>query len=281
MLSRRAVLASALSQPGFRCFGSAALWLRLFKPRLRVPRLSATGFRVVLGVAACGSAASAVTSALTIRPSRRRFAARLNSGVRPGEKLSSVVSLAGASRSALLAFCWVGVSQWFARSNSRFGRIASDSAGAPPPNDWVDLRVRARMLSHRAVLAGAPLPAGVLASAGRRVRFGLTNLGLRVARLPVSGSRVMRGVAACGSRASAVTSALTIRPSRRRFAARLNSGVRPGEKLSSAVGVGRCIAPCVSCVLLGRRWAVVRALFLSLRTHRFGQRRCTAAKRMS
>ncbi len=31
---------------------------------------------------------------------------------------------------------------------------------------------------------------------------------------------------------------------------RLNSGVRPGEKLSSAVGVGRCIAPCVSCVLL-------------------------------
>ena len=133
-----------------------------------------------------------------------------------------------ASRPAFLTSCWVAVGRWFARRFSRFGRIASDSAGAPPPSAWVDLRVRARMLSHRAVLAGAPSPAGVLASAGRRVRFGLTSLGLRVAGLSASGSRVMRGVAACGSPASAVTSALTIRPSRRRFAARLNSGVHGG-----------------------------------------------------
>ena len=82
------------------------------------------------------------------------------------------------------------------------------------------------MLLRRALHAVARSLASVLASAGRRVRFGLTSLGLRVARLPVSGSRVMRGIAACGSGASAVTSALTIRPSRRRFAARLNSGVR-------------------------------------------------------
>ena len=144
----------------------------------------------------------------------------------------------------------------------------------------VNLRVRALVSSRRAVLAGAPSQAGALASAGRRVRFGLTSLGLRVAGLSASGSRVMRGVAACGSAASAVTSALTIRPSRRRFAARLNSGVRPGEKLSIAVGFGRCIAPCVSCVLLGRRWSVVRASLFSLRMHRFGQRVCAAAKRM-
>ena len=68
--------------------------------------------------------------------------------------------------------------------------------------------------------------ASVLASVGRRSGFGSSSLGLRVTRLPVSGSRVVRGVAACGSVASAVTSALTIRSSRRRFAARLNSGVR-------------------------------------------------------
>ena len=80
--------------------------------------------------------------------------------------------------------------------------------------------------------------ASVLASAGRRSGFGFSSLGLRVAGLSASGSRVMRGVAACGSAASAVTSALTIRPSRRRFAARLNSGVRPGEKLSSVAGFG-------------------------------------------
>jgi len=185
-----------------------------------------------------------------------------------------------ASRPAFLAFCWVAVGQWFARRFSRFGRIASDSAGAPPPSAWVDLRVRARMLSHRAVLAGAPSPAGVLASVGRRSGFGFSSLGLRVTRLPVSGSRFVCGVAACGSPASAVTSALTIRPSRRRFAARLNSGVRPGEKLSSVVGFGSSIAPCASCVLLGRRRSVLRAFHFSLRTRRFGQRGCAAAKRM-
>ena len=133
------------------------------------------------------------------------------------------------SRSAFLASCWIAAGLWLARCASRFGRIASDSAGAPPPSAWVDLRVGARVSSHRAVLAVAPSPVGVLASAGRRVRFGLTSLGLRVAGISASGSRVMRGVAACGSCASAVTSALTIRPSRRRFAARLNSGVRPHE----------------------------------------------------
>ena len=132
-----------------------------------------------------------------------------------------------ASRSAFLASCWVAVGWWFARCASRFGRIASDSAGAPPPSEWVDLRVRALVSSRRAVHGVAPSLASVLASAGRRSGFGFFSLGLRVAGLPVSGSRVMRGVAACGSRASAVTSALTIRPSRRRFAARLNSGVMP------------------------------------------------------
>jgi len=76
------------------------------------------------------------------------------------------------------------------------------------------------------VLAVARSRAGALASVGRRSGFGSSSLGLRVTRLSLSGSRVVRGVAACGSGASAVTSALTIRSSRRRFAARLNSGVR-------------------------------------------------------
>ena len=73
---------------------------------------------------------------------------------------------------------------------------------------------------------------------------------------------------------------LTIRSSRRRFAARLNSGVRPGEKLSSVAGFGNCIALCVLAFLLGRLWSVARALRFSLRTRRFGQRGCAAAKRM-
>ena len=175
-----------------------------------------------------------------------------------------------ASRSAFLAFGSVGVGRCFARSASRFGRIASDSAGAPPPSAWVDLRVRARVLSHRAVHAVAPSRAGALASVGRRSGFGSSSLGLRVTRLSLSGSRVVRGVAACGSGASAVTSALTIRSSRRRFAARLNSGVRPGEKLSSVVDFGNCIALCVLAFLLGRRWSAVRSLLYSLRTRRFG-----------
>ena len=82
------------------------------------------------------------------------------------------------------------------------------------------------MLSRRTVFAGALLPASVPASVGRRSCFGSSSLGLRVALPWVSDSRVMRDIAACGSAASAVTSALTIRSSRRRFAARLNSGVR-------------------------------------------------------
>ena len=129
------------------------------------------------------------------------------------------------SRSAFSHFCGVGGGRWFARCASRFGRVASDSAGAPPPSAWVDLRVRAWVSSRRAVHAVAPSLTSVLASAGRRSGFGFSSLGLRVTRLPVSGSRFMCGVAACGSAASAVTSVLTIRPSRRRFAARLNSGV--------------------------------------------------------
>ena len=56
--------------------------------------------------------------------------------------------------------------------------------------------------------------------------------------------------------------------------------VRPGEKLSSAVGFGNCIALCVLAFLLGRRWSVARALRFSLRPRRFGQRRGTAAKHM-
>ena len=90
----------------------------------------------------------------------------------------------------------------------------------------VNLRVRALVSSRRTVHGVARSLASVLASVGRRSGFGFSSLGLRVTWLPVSGSRFVRGVAACGSRASAVTSALTIRPSRRRFAARLNSGVR-------------------------------------------------------
>ena len=132
-----------------------------------------------------------------------------------------------ASRSAFLASCWIAAGLWLARCASRFGRIASDSAGALPPSAWVDLRVGARVSSRLAVLAIAPSLASVLASAGRRSGFGFSSLGLRVAGLSASGSRFVRGVAACGYAASAVTSALTIRPSRRRFAARLNSGVRP------------------------------------------------------
>jgi len=144
-----------------------------------------------------------------------------------GKSFPLLSASATESRSAFLASCWVAVGRWLARCASRFGRIASDSAGAPPPSAWVDLRVRARMSSRRAVHAVALSLASVLASAGRRSGFGFSSLGLRVTRLPVSRSRFVRGVAACGSAASAVTSALTIRPSRRRFAARLNSGVRP------------------------------------------------------
>ena len=160
----------------------------------------------------------------TITPCRA--AVRLNSGVRPGKSFPMLSASAIASHSAFFAFCWVGVGQRFARCASRFGRIASDSAGAPPPSAWVDLRVRARVLSRRVVRAFALSLAGVLASVGRRSGFGSSSVGLPVARLTAGGSRVVRGVAACGSRASAVTSALTIRSSRRRFAARLNSGVR-------------------------------------------------------
>ena len=185
------------------------------------------------------------------------------------------------SRSGFSHFCWVGVGRWLARCASRFGRIASDSAGAPPQSERVDLRVRARMLSHRAVLAGAPLPVGVLASAGRRSGFGFSSLGLRVTRLPVSGSRFVCGVAACGSPASAVTSALTIRPSRRRFAARLNSGVRPEKK---ALLCRRLQHQCRA-LLLSLRAVRLRLLArdsqLLLRAHRFGQRGCAAAKCMS
>ena len=60
----------------------------------------------------------------------------------------------------------------------------------------------------------------------------------------------------------------------------LTQALGPGEKLSSVVGFGNCIALCVSCVLLGRRWSVVRASLFTLRMRRFGQRGCAAAKRM-
>ncbi len=101
----------------------------------------------------------------------------------PGKSFPVLWASVVASRSAFLASCWVAVGRWFARRFSRFGCVASDSAGAPPPSAGIDLRVRARMLLRLAVLAVARSLTSVFASAGRRVRFGLTGLGLRVARL--------------------------------------------------------------------------------------------------
>ena len=102
-----------------------------------------------------------------------RAAVRLNSGVRPGKSFPMLSASAIASHSAFFAFCWVGVGQRFARCASRFGRIASDSAGAPPPSAWLDLRVRAQVWPRRVALAGA------LSWAGSR-RFGVAAPRLRL-----------------------------------------------------------------------------------------------------
>ena len=72
----------------------------------------------------------------------------------------------------------------------------------------------------------------------RRLRFGhndLVHRPLWCSRLAAGDSRITVAATACSRPASALTSRLTIRPSRRRFAARLNSGVRRGKKHSGSV----------------------------------------------
>ena len=107
-------------------------------------------------------------------------------------------------------------------------------------------------------------------------RGALLRLGSRTAQATACNRLPCARAPACPS--LLLLCALTSHSSRRRFAARLNSGVRPGEKLSSVVSFGHCIALCVSCAWLGRRWSVIRELRFSLWTHRFGQRGCAAAK---
>ncbi len=74
----------------------------------------------------------------------------------------------------------------------------------------------------------------------RRLRFGhndLVHRPLWCSRLAAGDSRITVAATACSRPASALTSRLTIRPSRRRFAARLNSGVRRGEKAFRVSGI--------------------------------------------
>ncbi len=65
---------------------------RLESRPLWCSRLAASDPRITVVAPACSRSASALTSRLTIRPSRRRFAARLNSGVRRGKKHSESVA---------------------------------------------------------------------------------------------------------------------------------------------------------------------------------------------
>ena len=168
-------------------------------------RLAASDPRITVVARACSRSASALTSRLTVRPSRRRFAARLNSGVRRGKKHSgSVASTSDAS----------------APGASR--RFCSDI-----PSGSVR-RAACRTLSS-AASALSPVIRFPTVPLVRRLRFGhngLIHWPLWCSRLAAGDPRITVVSPACSRSASALTSRLTIRPSRRRFAARLNSGVR-------------------------------------------------------
>ena len=96
-------------------------------------------------------------------------------------------------------------------------------------------RAACRMLSS-AASALSPVIRFPTVPLVRRLRFGhndLVHRPLWCSRLAAGDPRIKVVAPACSRSASALTSRLTIRPSRRRFAARLNSGVRHAYKISS------------------------------------------------
>jgi hypothetical protein len=136
---------------------------------------------------------------LTIRPSRRRFAARLNSGVRPRTAVPGggrYLCEAGCVALYVLGLrvtapCRVSASVVHVAPARSAASLAASSASKPRTRG-----IHLRSCAGRSI----PIPSRRTIAAGSWASL---------AQLPNSG----RG--------------LTIRPSRRRFAARLNSGVRP------------------------------------------------------
>ena len=152
----------------------------------------------------------------SLPPHVLHYAARLNSGVRRGKKHSGSV----ASTSDAMA---PGTSRRFC------SEIPSGSAR----------RAACRTLSS-AASALSPVIGFPTVPLVRRLRFGhndLVHRPLWCSRLAAGDSRITVAATACSRSASALTSRLTIRPSRRRFAARLNSGVRRGEKAFRVSGI--------------------------------------------
>ncbi len=157
---------------------------------------------------------------LTIRSSRDRFAVsrvihspaavRLNSGVRRGEKAFRVSGIDFGCN------CTRRVSSLLFRHF--FGRCA------------------ARRMSHVVIRSFGTVAGDWLSncSAGAAPSLRSQRLDSRplwCSRLTAGDSRITVVAPPCSRSASALTSRLTIRPSRRRFAARLNSGVRPQGEL--------------------------------------------------
>ncbi len=169
---------------------------RLDSRPLWCSRLAAGDPRITVVAPACSRSASALTSRLTIRPSRRRFAARLNSGVRRGEKAFRVSGIdfgCNCTRRVSSLLFRHSFVQCAARRMSHvvirsFGTVAGDSlsncsAGAAPS-------LRSQRLDSRP---------------------------LWCSRLAASDPRITVAATACSRPASALTSRLTIRSSRRRF----------------------------------------------------------------
>ena len=138
---------------------------RLDSRPLWCSRLAASDPRITVVARACSRSASALTSRLTIRPSRRRFAARLNSGVRRGEKAFRVSGIdfgCNGTRHVSSLLFRDSFGQCAARRMSHvvirsFGTVAGDSlsncsAGAAP--------------SLRSQRLGSPAPV-VFAACGR------------------------------------------------------------------------------------------------------------------
>ncbi len=179
---------------------------RLDSRPLWCSRLAASDPRITVVAPACSRSASALTSRLTIRPSRRRFAARLNSGVRRGKKHSGSV----ASTSDAIA---PGTSRRFCSG------IPSGSVR----------RAACRTLSS-AASALSPVICFPTVPLVRRLRFGhndLVHRPLWCSRLAAGDPRITVVAPACSRSASALTSRLTIRPSRRRFVAALRWQRKP------------------------------------------------------
>ncbi len=133
------------------------------------------------------------------------YAARLNSGVRRGEKAFRVSGIDFGCK------CTRRVSSLLFRHS--FGQCA------------------ARRMSHFVIRSFGTVAGDLLSncSAGAAPSLRSQRLDsrpLRCSQLAASDPRITVAAPACSRSASALTSRLTIRPSRRRFAARLNSGVR-------------------------------------------------------